>query len=112
MASKQRRRRVPQPNANCDAAKSNADGHVNDHTTSISYADGNRNDHTTSVSYANGDGDRFTHNKAYTDAKAAANAVPSSDAISEWAKRLKELQSNRELARQLASSLLSGECQR
>jgi hypothetical protein len=77
MASKQRRRGLPQPNANCDAAKSNADGHVNDHTTSISYADGdgNRNDHTTSVSYANGDSDRYTHNKAYTDAKAAANAA-------------------------------------
>jgi hypothetical protein len=74
---------LSQPNANCDAAKSNANGHVNDRTTPISYADGHVNDHTTSVSYANGDGDsdRYTHNKAYTDAKATAHAVSSADAV-------------------------------
>jgi hypothetical protein len=86
MASQQWRRGLPQPNANCDAAKSNANGHVNDHTTPISYADGHGNHHTTSVSYANGDSDRYTHNKAYTDAKATANAASSADAVSEWAK--------------------------
>ena len=87
MASQQWRRRwLSQPNANCDAAKSNANGHVNDNTTPISYADGHVNDHTTSVSYAYGDGDRFTHNKAYTDTKATAHAVSSADAVSEWAK--------------------------
>ena len=84
MASQQwRRRGLPQSNP-----ERYTNGHVNDHTTPISYADGdgNRNDHTASVSYANGDGDRFTHNKAYTDAKATANATSSADAVSEWAK--------------------------
>ena len=78
---------MSQPNRNCDAAgQSDANGHVNDHTPSISYAYGHVNHHTTSVSYANGDGDRFTHNKAYTDAKATAYAASSADAVSEWAK--------------------------
>ena len=60
-------------------------------------------------------GDTDTYNYAYSDtigdpasanAKATAHAVPSADAVSEWIKKLKELKSNRELARQLASSLL------
>ena len=62
-------------------------------------------------------GDTDTYNYAYSDtigdpasadAKATAHAVPSADAVSEWVKKLKELKSNRELARQLASSLLFG----
>ena len=59
-------------------------------------------------------GDTDTYNYAYTytigdpasaDAKAAANAVSTADAVSEWAK-VKRVKSNRELARQPASSLL------
>ena len=96
---------MPQPNRNCDAAgKSNANG--NDHTTSIANGHGNSNsdgnNHTTST---------FTDTDANADAaspdsKAPANAVSTADAVSEWVKKLNELQSNRELARQLASSLL------
>ena len=65
--------------------KPNANAYGNDHTTSISYAngDGNRNHHTTSISYAD------NHAEANTDAKAAAYAISSSDAVSEWAKRIK-----------------------
>jgi hypothetical protein len=64
--------------------------------------DGNRHHHTTSISYAyayaHADAVADPH-PASADAKAAANPVPASDAVSEWAKRLKELQSKRELAR-------------
>ena len=71
--------------------KPNANAYLNDHTTSISYAngDGNSNDHTTAISYTNSDCD----NQANTNAKAAAYAISSSDAVSEWAKRPKQLQS-------------------
>jgi len=67
--------------------KPNANAYGNDHTTSISYAngDGNINHHTTAISYADSDGD----NQANTNAKAAAYAISSSDAVSEWAKRFK-----------------------
>ena len=68
----------------CDC---NGYGNGNDHTTSISYAN--------SYCYRNGN----IHAEANADAKAAANPVPASDAVSEWARRLKELQSKRELAR-------------
>ena len=76
MASQQwRRRGLPQPNRNCDAAgKSNANG--NDHTASISYADG---DDATSDAHTIGD-------PASTDTEATTNAVPSSDAVNQWAK--------------------------
>ena len=67
----------------------NANANGNDHTTSIGYANGDGNDHTTAISYANSDGD----NQANTNAKAAAYAISSSDAVSEWAKRSKQLQS-------------------
>jgi hypothetical protein len=92
-------------NPNADAY---SDSYGNNHTTSVSYAYsyGNSNDHTTSISYAYGNRDSDNHAEAYAYAKATAHAVSSSDAVSEWAKRLKELQSYRELARQLASSLL------
>jgi hypothetical protein len=73
MASQQWRRRwLPDSNPE---RYTNRHGNGDYHTTSDGYTDGHRNDHTTSVSYANGDGDRFTHNKAYTDAKATANAA-------------------------------------
>jgi hypothetical protein len=83
----------------------NRDGDGNGNGYSYSYRDrngycdcyGNRN------IYCNAD---TLGDPASANAKAAANAVPSADAVSEWAKKLKELQSNRELARQLASSLL------
>ena len=56
-----------------------------------------RSHHLRQLRHGDGDSDRYTHNKAYTDTKATANAVSSADAVSEWVKRLKELQSNREL---------------
>ena len=91
---------MPQPNRNCDAGKSDADADVNDHTTYNGYADGHGYYHTASVSYAYGHTDALAEpHPASADAKAAANAVSSADAVSEWAKKLKELQSNRELAR-------------
>jgi hypothetical protein len=100
---------LPQPNTNdYTAGKSNADadGHGNDHTTSIANGHGNSNsdgnNHTTTT-FTDTDADA---DAASADAKAAANAVPTADAVSEWVKKLNELQSNRELARQLASSLL------
>ena len=104
MASQQWRRGLPQPNRNCDARKSDTDADVNDHTTYNSYTYGNCNSngyhHATSVSYAYGHTDALAEpHPASADAKAAANAVSSADAVSEWAKKLKELQSNRELAR-------------
>ena len=78
---------MPQPNRNCDAAKSDADGHGNDHTTYNSYADGHSNHHTASVSYAYGHTDAVAEpHPASADAKATAHAVSSSDAVSEWAK--------------------------
>jgi len=78
---------LPQPNRNCDAAKSDADGHGNDHTTYNGYTYGNGNHHTTSVSYAYGHTDAVAEpHPASADAKAAANTVPSADAVSEWAK--------------------------
>jgi hypothetical protein len=87
MASQQWRRRLPQPNRNCDAAKSNANGHVNHHTTYNGYTYGHGNHHTTSVSYAYGHTDAVAEpDPASADAKAAAHAVPSADAVSEWAK--------------------------
>ena len=58
------------PNANANAyGNANANAYGNDHTTSISYAN--------------------NHAEANTDAKAAAYAISSSDAVSEWAKRFK-----------------------
>ena len=87
---------------------SDRNGYGNDHTTSISYAN--------SYCYRNGN----IHTEANADAKAAAYALPSSDAVNEWVKKLKELKSKRELARPagslrealrawpLASSLLCG----
>ena len=81
---------MPQPNRNCDAAKSNANGHVNHHTTYNGYTYGHGNHHTTSVSYAySDDATSDAHafgDPASADAKATAHAVSSSDAVSEWAK--------------------------
>ena len=65
-----------------------------------SYGDRNGNDASANA-YADTLGDPASAN-----AKTAAHTVPSADAVSEWIKELKELKSNRELARQLASSLL------
>ena len=104
---------MPQPNTNGYTGKS--DANANSYSYRYNYsgksdADGHgysyRYDHPTSISYANRDCDN--HAETYADAKAAANAVSSTDAVSEWVKKLKELQSNRELAGQLASSLLFG----
>ena len=69
----------------------NTNAYSDHHTTSVSYAngDGNRNHHTTAISYAHSDGD----NQANANSKAAAYAISSSDAVSEWAKRSKQLQS-------------------
>jgi hypothetical protein len=99
---------LPQPNAHGYTGKSDANGYSYGHIyAGKSDADGYSNsDDATSVAHAHGDCDN--HAETYAYAKATAHAVPASDAVSEWAKRLKELQSNRELARQLASSLLFG----
>jgi hypothetical protein len=87
----------------------NTDGYGDRNSDAYSYGNGN----TYSIAYGDCYGNSNIYCNADTlgdpasaDAKAAANAVPSADAVSEWAKKLKELQSNRELARQLASSLL------
>jgi hypothetical protein len=90
--------------------KPNADSYTNSYGDAAA-VDANANAYSycndaTSVAHAHGDCDGDNHAEAYAYAKAAANAVSSSDAVSEWAKRSKQLQSNRELARQLASSLL------
>jgi hypothetical protein len=64
------------------------------------YGYGNSHHHTNSISYAYAHADAAADpHPASADAKAAANPVPASDAVSEWARRLKELQSKRELAR-------------
>jgi len=98
---------LPQPNANDYTGKSDANANGNYHTTTIdTYADGYGNHHATSISYPHGDRDGDNHAEANANAKAAAHAASSSDSVGEWVKKLKELQSNRELARQLASSLL------
>jgi hypothetical protein len=103
---------LPQPNANDYAAgKSDAYTHSYGHGDNYagkSDADCYGYDYTTAVSYAHSDRDGDNHAETYADAKATAYAISSSDAVSEWVKKLKELQSNRELARQLASSLLCG----
>jgi hypothetical protein len=97
-------------NPNFDTGKSDANANsYGDIYAGKSDADGYSNsDDATSVAHAHGDCDGDNHAEAYAYAKAAAHAVPASDAVSEWAKRSKQLQSNRELARQLASSLLCG----
>jgi hypothetical protein len=76
-------------NPNADAY---GDSYGNNHPTSTyAYSYGNGDNHTTSISYAHGDRDGDNNAETYADAKAAAHAVSSSDAVSEWAKRLKEL---------------------
>ena len=79
----------------------NANAYSDPHAFTYCNGYGNGNDHTTSISYANSYCYRNgnIHAEANADAKAAANPVPASDAVSEWARRLKELQSKRELAR-------------
>jgi hypothetical protein len=67
--------------------KPNANAYSNHHTTSISYANGDSDDHTTSIGYANSDS--YNHAEANTNATAAAYAISSSDAVSEWANRFK-----------------------
>ena len=97
-------------NSNFDTGKSDANGYSNCYISS-GKPDANAysySDDATSVAHAHGDRDGDNHAETYADAKAAANAVSSTDAVSEWVKKLKELQSNRELAGQLASSLLFG----
>jgi hypothetical protein len=80
---------------------SDSDGNSNSYTDS----DPNGDNHTTSNSYAYADSDAVADpHPASADAKAATHAVSSTDAVSGWVKKLKELQSNRELA----SSLLCG----
>lgn len=97
---------MPQPNTDAtDKSYTNSYGY----TACKSNADGYSYNNTTTP---DADCDAHTHgDPASADAKAAAHAVSSADAAvtaSERVKRLKELKSNRELARQLASSLLSG----
>jgi hypothetical protein len=84
MASQQRRRRgLPQPNTNANAGKSDANAgksDANGHSYGYiyagkSYADGYGNNHTTTPdAYTLGD-------PASADAKAAAHAVSSADAV-------------------------------
>jgi len=90
MASQQRRgRRLPQSNAN-DYAAGKSDAYTHSYGLGYNYAgksdaDCYGYDHATSVSYAHGD----NHAETYADAKATAHAVSSSDAVSEWVKKLK-----------------------
>jgi hypothetical protein len=74
----------------------NRDGNSNTNSDRNGDGNGNGDNHTTSNSYAYAD---TIGNPASADAKAAAHAVPSANAVSEWVKKLKELKSNRELAR-------------
>jgi hypothetical protein len=106
---------LPKPNTNgksygysySDAGKPDANGYSygDYNTTSIGYTyrDGN-GDNTSGFAYAEPD-------PASANTKASAHAVSSADAPIRVVK-VKKLQSNRELARQLASSLLYGKCQR
>ena len=87
---------------------SNADSYTNSYGDAAANANAHANANGYSYpnaasanAYADTLGDSASAN-----AKAAAHTVPSADAVSEWIKELKELKSNRELARQLASSLL------
>ena len=98
---------MPKPNANTIAGKSDANGYSYGYgnsaagdTDTYGYRDG---DSTSGVADANTIG-----NPASADAEAAAHAVPTADAVSEWVRTLRELESNQELARRLASSLLLG----
>jgi hypothetical protein len=87
----------------------NSDSDGNSNSNSNSNGDGYGDNHTTSISYAYADSDAVADpHPASADAKAATNAVSSTDAVSGWIRKLKELKSYRELARQLASSLLCG----
>jgi len=102
---------LPKPNTNGNAPdKPDANGYSygDYNTTSIGYTYSDRvgnshSDNTTGFAYAITD-------TASANTKASAHAVSSADASIRVArvKKLKELESNRELARQLASSLLSG----
>jgi hypothetical protein len=75
---------LPQSNPNCDAGKSDANGYSYGYiyagksdADSYSYSNGNGNNHTTS-DYADTD---TIGDPASADAKAAAHAVPSADAV-------------------------------
>ena len=88
-------------NPNFDTGKSDANSYSNCYISS-GKPDANAysySDDATSVAHAHSDCDGDNHAEAYAYAKATAHAVPASDAVSEWAKKLKELKSYRELAR-------------
>jgi hypothetical protein len=90
-------------------ANAYSDPHAFTYRNSDTDSDPNGDNHTTSNSYAYADSDAVADpHPASADAKAATNAVSSTDAVSGWIRKLKELKSYRELARQLASSLLCG----
>jgi hypothetical protein len=82
---------LPQPNANGYTGKSDANGYSYGHIyAGKSDADGYSNsDDATSVAHAHGDCDGDNHAEAYAYAKATAHSVSSSDAVSEWAKKLR-----------------------
>jgi hypothetical protein len=69
---------LPKPDSepDCDTGKSDTDGNVDGHTTSISYADSNWNGYTASISYAYSDGD-----PADADAETTAYPASAADAV-------------------------------
>jgi hypothetical protein len=78
----------------------NSDRDGNSNSNSNGDGDGYGDNHTISISYAYADSDAVADpHPASADAKAATNAVSSTDAVSGWIRKLKELKSYRELAR-------------
>jgi hypothetical protein len=93
-----------------------ADADADSYSYSYSYSNAHSNSYSDANSYSNGHGHGNNHtysdtnaDSASADTKAKAHAVSSADTVSEWVKKLTELESNQELARQLASSLLLGD---
>jgi hypothetical protein len=84
---------LPQPNTNCYAGKSDANGYSYGYIyAGKSDADGYGNHYTASISYAYADADAVADpHPASADAKAATNATSSADTVSEWRKRLKRV---------------------
>jgi hypothetical protein len=86
---------------------SDSDGNSYSDRNCYGYTNGYSDCDCNSYGFAERDTDAHG-NPTSADAKAATNAVSSTDAVSGWIRKLKELKSYRELARQLASSLLCG----
>jgi hypothetical protein len=86
---------LPQSNAN-DYAAGKSDAYAYSYGYGYNYAGnsdadgyGDSNHHTTPISYADRDRDGYNYAETYADAKTTAHSISSSDAVSEWVKKLK-----------------------